>query len=53
MSSDQASANVHYKIGVLTRQLHNSLNELGYADRLRGSAGSFPMRKAACPISPA
>ena len=42
MSSDQASANVHYKIGVLTRQLHNSLNELGYADRLRGSAGELP-----------
>lgn len=42
MSSDQASANVHYKIGVLTRQLHNSLNELGYADRLRGSMGELP-----------
>ncbi|KGH03545.1 protein phosphatase CheZ [Comamonas thiooxydans] len=42
MSSDKASANVHYKIGVLTRQLHNSLNELGYADRLRGSAGELP-----------
>ena len=42
MSSEPASANVHYKIGVLTRQLHNSLNELGYADRLRGSAGELP-----------
>lgn len=42
MSSQQAPANVHYKIGVLTRQLHNSLNELGYADRLRGSAGELP-----------
>ena len=42
MSSDPASANVHYKIGVLTRQLHNSLNELGYADRLRGSMGELP-----------
>lgn len=43
MSSDpEASANVHYKIGVLTRQLHNSLNELGYADRLRGSMGELP-----------
>ena len=42
MSSDQASGNVHYKIGVLTRQLHNSLNELGYADRLRGSMGELP-----------
>ena len=42
MSSDQASGNVHYKSGVLTRQLHNSLNELGYADRLRGSMGELP-----------
>ena len=43
MSSDPgASVNVHYKIGVLTRQLHNSLNELGYADRLRGSMGELP-----------
>lgn len=42
MSSQQAPTNVHYKIGVLTRQLHNSLNELGYADRLRGSAGELP-----------
>ena len=42
MSSEPASANVHYKIGVLTRQLHNSLNELGYADRLRGSMGELP-----------
>ena len=47
MSSDQASANVHYKIGVLTRQLHNSLNELGYADRLRGSAGELAADAAA------
>ena len=43
MSSDPgASVNVHYKIGVLTRQLHNSLTELGYADRLRGSMGELP-----------
>lgn len=41
-SSDPAPANVHYKIGVLTRQLHNSLNELGFADRLRGSMGELP-----------
>ena len=41
-SSDLAPTNVHYKIGVLTRQLHNSLNELGFADRLRGSMGELP-----------
>ncbi|MEG0555147.1 MAG: protein phosphatase CheZ [Comamonas sp.] len=41
-SSPVATADVHYKIGVLTRQLHNSLNELGYADRLRGSVTELP-----------
>jgi chemotaxis protein CheZ len=41
-SSDSAPTNVHYKIGVLTRQLHNSLNELGFADKLRGSMGELP-----------
>jgi chemotaxis protein CheZ len=33
---------VHQKIGLLTRQLHDSLNELGYADRLRGSMDELP-----------
>jgi len=33
---------VHQKIGLLTRQLHNSLNELGYADQLRGTMGELP-----------
>ncbi|MET1115992.1 MAG: protein phosphatase CheZ [Comamonas sp.] len=33
---------LHYKIGVLTRQLHDSLNELGYADQLRGSMDELP-----------
>lgn len=33
---------VHQKIGQLTRQLHNALNELGYADQLRGSMGELP-----------
>ena len=35
-------ADVHHKIGQLTRQLHDSLNELGYADKLRGSMGELP-----------
>ena len=35
-------ADVHQKIGLLTRQLHDSLNELGYADKLRGSMGELP-----------
>jgi len=33
---------IHKKIGLLTRQLHNALNELGYADQLRGSMGELP-----------
>ena len=33
---------VHQNIGSLTRQLHNALNELGYADQLRGSMGELP-----------
>lgn len=35
-------ADVHHKIGLLTRQLHDSLNELGYADKLRGSMDELP-----------
>lgn len=33
---------IHQQIGLLTRQLHNALNELGYADQLRGSMGELP-----------
>lgn len=36
------SGEVHQKIGFLTRQLHDSLNELGYAEKLRGSMGELP-----------
>lgn len=36
------AADVHQKIGLLTRQLHDALNELGYAEKLRGSAGELP-----------
>jgi chemotaxis protein CheZ len=35
-------AAVHHKIGQLTRQLHDSLTELGYVDKLRGSMGELP-----------
>ncbi|KAB2902037.1 MAG: protein phosphatase CheZ [Burkholderiaceae bacterium] len=35
-------SDVHHKIGQLTRQLHDSLNELGYADKLRGTMGELP-----------
>ena len=40
--TSQPPADVHHKIGQLTRQLHDSLNELGYADKLRGSMGELP-----------
>ncbi|BDT70453.1 protein phosphatase CheZ [Comamonadaceae bacterium OS-1] len=33
---------VHQKLGMLTRQLHDSLNELGYTDKLKGSAEELP-----------
>ena len=37
-----ADAEVHQKIGALTRQLHDALKELGYADQLRGTMGELP-----------
>ena len=39
---DGAAPDVHHKIGVLTRQLHDSLSELGYVDKLRGSVDELP-----------
>jgi chemotaxis protein CheZ len=33
---------VHHKIGHLTRQLHNTLNELGLADKLKDTVGELP-----------
>lgn len=33
---------VHLKLGQLTRQLHDSLRELGHAERLRGSVEALP-----------
>lgn len=40
--NSQQPTDVHHKIGLLTRQLHDSLNELGHADKLRGSMGELP-----------
>jgi chemotaxis protein CheZ len=43
LSADHAApVEVHHKIGILTRQLHDSLNELGFAEKLKGSAGELP-----------
>lgn len=33
---------VHHKIGQLTRQLHDALQELGLAEKLQGTAGELP-----------
>lgn len=35
-------ADVHQKIGVLTRQLHDSLSELGHTEKLKASVGEIP-----------
>lgn len=37
-----SAVRVHVQIGQLTRQLHDSLNELGYADKLRDTMGELP-----------
>jgi chemotaxis protein CheZ len=36
------SQDVHQKIGQLTRQLHDTLRELGLADKLQGTASELP-----------
>ncbi len=41
-SSAPAEPDLHQKIGLLTRQLHDSLSELGYADQLRSTMGELP-----------
>lgn len=42
VETDAAAPDVHQKIGVLTRQLHDTLNQLGYADKLKGSVSELP-----------
>jgi chemotaxis protein CheZ len=41
-AADAAPGDVHQKIGALTRQLHDSLKELGYADSLKGTVDELP-----------
>ncbi len=36
------AVDVHHKIGQLTRQLHDALQELGLAEKLQGTAGALP-----------
>lgn len=38
----KAPLGVHTQLGHLTRQLHNSLNELGYTEQLRASMNALP-----------
>ncbi len=44
--SAETPAEVHVKIGQLTRQLHDSLNALGYTEKLRDSVGELPDAKS-------
>ena len=37
---------IHQKIGQLTRQLHNALNELGYTEKLMGTMSELPDAKS-------
>ncbi|MEK9803456.1 MAG: protein phosphatase CheZ [Curvibacter sp.] len=39
-------ADIHHKIGQLTRQLHDALRELGLAEKLQGTAGELPDAKS-------
>ncbi len=41
-ASPDDAPDVHHKIGQLTRQLHDALQELGLADKLQGTAGELP-----------
>lgn len=43
--ADDDEVGVHAKLGLLTRQLHESLRELGYADTLQGTVEELPDAK--------
>lgn len=45
-ASTVAPPDVHKTIGMLTRQLHDSLNGLGLTDKVRGWAGELPDAKS-------
>ena len=45
-AGETAGSDVHNKIGHLTRQLHDTLRELGLAEKLRGSAAELPDAKS-------
>ena len=42
-TSEQGKVNeVYHRLGAITRQLHDALNELGYAEKLKGTAEELP-----------
>lgn len=43
---ESTTPDVHQKIGVLTRQLHDALSGLGLAEKLHGTAGELPDAKS-------
>lgn len=45
-AADPGSPDIHHKIGQLTRQLHDTLRELGLAEKLRGTAEELPDAKS-------
>lgn len=45
-ATPELAQDVHHRIGVLTRQLHDSLNGLGLTDKFRDWAGEIPDAKS-------
>jgi chemotaxis protein CheZ len=45
-ASPDGAPDIHHKIGQLTRQLHDALQELGLAEKLQGTAGELPDAKS-------
>jgi chemotaxis protein CheZ len=41
-SDDPKSAEIFHKLGGITRQLHNALNELGYTPKIQGAVEELP-----------
>jgi chemotaxis protein CheZ len=41
-SEEGKVSEVYHRLGAITRQLHDALNELGYAEKLKGTADELP-----------
>jgi chemotaxis protein CheZ len=44
--TDATPLDVHHRLGVLTRQLHDSLRQLGYTEALKGTVEELPDAKS-------